>query len=168
MEKISTSLGPIVSRLSEFLQSDFFLGLFVALLSSWGAVVLGEKWATKRDQEALRREDVNVRQERMLAQITEIVKWYQVNVRILRQPPNMDVFSELNVAHASFIAHTKMLRSESGFEAEEQELRTMSRDFAKLWSDETKPESRARALAGISDRFGDILNRLIEKVNAIK
>jgi len=128
------SCGAICAYLINFVRSDVFAALVVALVSSWGAVMISERWARRRERDADDRRRRETHKSRLMDHVAELVKWYQVNVRILRQEPTNRDSSELNLAHASYLANVKMLSIEPALKGDADALKEIGRKMSYFGS----------------------------------
>lgn len=157
----------LCSRAVDFLTGDFFLGLLVALLAGWGAVVIQERSAAKRERTAQMRHETEATKARLMDHVTELVKWYQVNIRLLRQEPDDRSATDLNLAHSSFIAHAKLLGIEPELKEDAKALMELARSMSQLWPKNLKRASREAGLAKIYQDFAQVLDDVVAHVKSI-
>lgn len=148
-------------------RNEFFAGLMIALLSGWGGIMISERWARKRERAAQRRERLEAKRSRLMDHLTELVKWYQVNVRLLRQDPKDRSTTELDLAHASFIAQVKLLSIEPKLKDDTEVLIQISRLMSQLWPAELAKSSRDTGLEKIYTDFAKTFDSLVKNIDEL-
>lgn len=163
MNETLNALGPILAKIWAFVPSELLMGIFVG----WGAVYLTERSSRKREEASEARQILMHRKDVLREQVADLVKAYQVNVRLLRMPASERPQFELHMAHAAFIAQIKLIGFEKALSDHAFAMKELSSAMSSLWPDDVSDDTRRANLSQIYSRFNNVLDEMVGVITSL-